>query len=208
MAGQVDAAADKLRAYLRELKPGARALLIAELERGLLHGSGPAGAELVLAELRRSLREGTLQVASLRRSRAVVLPAIEPFLVDDVPDHKHRARIARSTLEPLWLWTPALMPEETQSLYRADRACAAGRRHRQAPNIWPRPSRMAWRRIRDAGRRRPQGAPPPAVQLGTARAFDDVQALRGILNARDGLAVLGKQLPGHIGSLAGPCSKA
>ena len=57
MAGQVDAAADKLRAYLRELKPGARALLIAELERGLLHGSGPAGAEMVLAELRRSLRE-------------------------------------------------------------------------------------------------------------------------------------------------------
>ncbi len=44
MAGQAEAAAEKLRAYLRELKPGARALLIAELERGLLHGTSPAGA--------------------------------------------------------------------------------------------------------------------------------------------------------------------
>ena len=58
MAGQGDPAADKLRAYLQALKPGARALLISELERGLLHGSSPAGAERVLAELRRSLRDG------------------------------------------------------------------------------------------------------------------------------------------------------
>ncbi len=36
------------------------------------------------------------------------------------------------------------------------------------------------------------------VQLGTSRALDDVQALRGILNSRDGLAMLGAQLPGHI----------
>ena len=43
-----------------------------------------------------------------------------------------------------------------------------------------------------------------SVQLGTSRALDDVQALRGILNSRDGLAMLGTQLPGHINSLAGP----
>ena len=42
------------------------------------------------------------------------------------------------------------------------------------------------------------------VQLGTSRALEDVQALRGILNSRDGLAMLGTQLPGHINSLAGP----
>ena len=42
------------------------------------------------------------------------------------------------------------------------------------------------------------------VQLGTSRAFEDVQALRGILNSRDGLAMLGTQLPGHINSLTGP----
>ena len=54
MAGQNDHAAERLRAYLRELKPGAQALLVAELERGLLLGTAPTGAEIVLAELRRS----------------------------------------------------------------------------------------------------------------------------------------------------------
>jgi len=42
------------------------------------------------------------------------------------------------------------------------------------------------------------------VQLGTSRALADVQALRGILNSRDGLSLIGAQLPGHITSLTGP----
>ena len=53
MARQGHPAAERLRAYLRQLKPGARALLISELERGLLHDTSPAGAEMVLAELDR-----------------------------------------------------------------------------------------------------------------------------------------------------------
>ena len=102
MAGQE--AAEKLRAYLRELKPGARALLIAELERGLLHGTSPAGAELVLSELRRSLREGQYKSALFGDPARLFFQPLEPFLVDYGPDHKHRGRIARSALEPLWLW--------------------------------------------------------------------------------------------------------
>jgi hypothetical protein len=62
MAGQGHPAADRLRLYLRELKPGARALLVSELERGLLHGTAPAGSEMMLAELRRSLRDGRVPV--------------------------------------------------------------------------------------------------------------------------------------------------
>ena len=113
MAGQSDPAADKLRAYLQALKPGARALLIAELERGLLHGSSPAGAELVLSELRRSLRDGQSKSTRFGDPARLFFQPLEPFLVDDGPDHKHRGRIARSALEPLWLWIGnALMPEE------------------------------------------------------------------------------------------------
>jgi hypothetical protein len=83
MAGQVEAAAEKLRAYLRELKPGARALLIGELERGLLHGTSPAGAELVLSELRRSLREGQSKSARFGDPARLFFQPLEPFLVDD-----------------------------------------------------------------------------------------------------------------------------
>ena len=205
MAGQVDAAADKLRAYLRELKPGARALLIAELERGLLHGSGPAGAEMVLAELRRSLREGSSKSARFDDPARLFFQAIEPFLVDDIPDHKHRARIARSTLEPLWLWTSSLMPEETKaysqqiehSLMAGDTEGAEQKARVFQDSVAARITQML--DCADHKERRRLG-----VQLGTERAFDDVQALRGILSARDGLSALSKQLPGHIGSLAGP----
>ena len=96
--------------------PGARALLIGELERGLLHGTSPAGAELVLSELRRSLREGQSKSARFGDPARLFFQPLEPFLVDDVPDHKHRGRIARSTLEPLWLWVGnTLIPEETKA---------------------------------------------------------------------------------------------
>src|SRR5262249_8420388 len=115
MAGQAETAAEKLRSYLRALKPGARALLIAELERGLLHGTSPAGAEMVLAELGRSLREGSAKSARFDDPARLFFQPIEPFLVDDGPDHKHRGRIARSALEPLWLWIAnTLVPEEAK----------------------------------------------------------------------------------------------
>src|SRR4051794_6881992 len=112
MTGQDDAAG-KLRAYLQALKPGARALLISELERGLVSGTSPAGAEMVLAELRRSLRGPNPKPARFDDPARLFSQPLEPFLVDDVAEHKHRGRIARSTLEPMWLWVSnTLAPEE------------------------------------------------------------------------------------------------
>ena len=206
MAGQVEAAAEKLRAYLRELKPGARALLIGELERGLLHGTSPAGAELVLSELRRSLREGQSKSARFGDPARLFFQPLEPFLVDDAPDHKHRGRIARSALEPLWLWVSnTLMPEETKAYgAQVEHALMAGdtdSAEEQARGFQD----LAAARITemlesadDKERRRLN------VQLGTSRALADVQALRGILSSRNGLAMLSTQLPGHITSLTGP----
>ena len=112
-----EAAAEKPRAYLRELNPGA-GVADWRAERGLLHGTSPAGAESVLSELRRSLRRVN-QVRALWRSCRLFFQPLEPFLVDDAPDHKHRGRIARSALEPLWLWiSNTLMPEETKAMAR------------------------------------------------------------------------------------------
>jgi hypothetical protein len=205
MAGQVEHAAEKLRSYLRELKPGARALLIAELERGLLHGTSPAGAELVLTELRRSLRDGSSQSARFGDPARLFFQPIEPFLVDDTPDHKHRGRIARAALEPLWLWIGnTLIPGEAkpyveevdQALMTGDTDGAESLAHGFQDRVAGRITEMLVS-ADDKERRR------LSVQLGTARAFDDVKALCGILNSRDGLAILATQLPGHINSLAG-----
>jgi hypothetical protein len=206
MAGQVEAAAEKLRAYLRELKPGARALLVSELERGVLHGTSPAGAEMVLSELRRSLRDGQSKAARFGDPARLFFQPLEPFLVDDGPDHKHRGRIARSALEPIWLWiSNLLIPEETKTyaeqvetaLIAGETDNAEGRARGFQELVAVRITQLL-QGTDDKERRRLN------VQLGTSRALDDVKALCGILNSRDGLATIGAQLPGHITSLTGP----
>jgi hypothetical protein len=198
---------EKLRDFLRDLKPGARALLISELERGLLRGDDLAGAEVVLTELRRSLRDGNAKTLRFGDPARMFFQPLEPFLVDDAPDHKHRGRIARSVLEPMWLWlSNTLMPQEAQAYSeQVEQALLAGDTDKveHLAHVF---QDRAVDRIKqhleslgkdDRERRR------LTVQLGTSRALEDVQAVRGILDARDGLAMLGVQLPGHINSLAG-----
>src|SRR3954468_2726833 len=206
MAGVGGPAAERLRGFLRDLKPGARALLIAELERGLLNGNGVAGAELVLAELRRSLRHNQSKTARFDAPARLFFQPLEPFLVDDVPEHKHRARIARSALEPLWLWiNNTLLPEDAavyveeveQVLLAGDTEMAEKCSHAFQDRVVERISQLL-EEGSDKGRRR------LSVQLGTTRALDDGRALHGILRTRDALALLGTQLPGHIASLSGP----
>jgi hypothetical protein len=205
MTGQDDQAVERLRTYLRDLKPGARALLVAELERGLLVGSAPAGAEMVLAELRRNAREASSKTTRLDQPARLFFKPVEPFLVDDAPEHKHRGRIARAALEPLWLWIcNTLIPDDAknygehieQALTSGDSDSAEhharGFQDRAAQRIGDMLSAAD-----DRERRR------LSVQLGTARALDDVKALRALLSGRDGLAMLGSQLPGHIETLTG-----
>ncbi len=207
MTGQGQITIEKLRGFLRDLKPGARALLISELERKLLSGDNPAGAEIVLAELRRSLREGNSKTARFGDPARMFFQPLESFLVDDTPDHRHRGRIARATLEPIWSWlSNTLMPEDARSYSeQVEQALLAGASDKVEHLARVFQDRVV-RRIQqmldgikdDRERRR------LAVQLGTPWAMDDVQALRGILDARDGLAMLGTQLPGHISALQGP----
>ena len=203
MAG--NPAVDKLRAFLRELKPGARALLITELERGLLQGASPAGAELVLAELRRALREGRTLIARFDDSARLFFQPLEPFLVDDIPEHRHRGTAgAHRARAALALDQQHADAGRRQGLCRAGRSGVAGRRLRPGRACRARfpgsrvaeiQQMLAGAGDRDRGRL--------TVSLGTSRAVEDVQTLCGILRARDGLAMLGTQLPGHISMFAG-----
>src|SRR5262249_15281355 len=94
---------DKLRQYLRELTPEAKALLAAELERALLRGEPPPGAEMILEELRSEARNGGRQMQRAGNPARLFLVPLEPFLVDDV-ERKHRGRVPRASLDPLWNW--------------------------------------------------------------------------------------------------------
>jgi hypothetical protein len=48
---------ERLRQYLRQLPPGARALLVTRLEQATVSGEDFPGGDLVLAELRNAARD-------------------------------------------------------------------------------------------------------------------------------------------------------
>ena len=73
---------ERLRGYLQELKPEARALLLAELERGRQRGDVVPGAELILQELRRALDEGEQALPQAGEPARLFFQPLEPFLVD------------------------------------------------------------------------------------------------------------------------------
>ena len=87
MAGVGQAAVERLREFLRGLAPGARALLIAELERSMLRGDDMTGSELILTELRRSMHESHSKSRRIGDHARLFFNPIEPFIVDDIADH-------------------------------------------------------------------------------------------------------------------------
>jgi hypothetical protein len=200
------ATVDQLRQYLRELKPSARSLLIAKLERGLLAGEDVVGADLILQELRhivREQREGAPRIGNCAR---LFFAPLEPFLVDDAADHKHPGRIARCALEQLWTWVRRdLLPGEAKLL--ADGVSAAllagdapkaehlmrAFQDRAVPAI---AAALAAAAGDERIRRR------MLAQIGTPRAAEDAVVLMRVLKARDTLAWVGARLPTVIVDLA------
>ena len=204
MAGVGQPAVERLREFLRELKPGARARLIAELESRMLRGEDVPGAEFVLAELRRSIRDSQSSSPRISEHARLFFDPLQPFLVEDVREHKHQGRIARCALEPIWTWLSNVMPEEvkafSEQVEAALRASNSDKTHYLARAFQD----GALERIQnllatvagdDKARRR------IGVQLGTPRGFEDLKTVAGVLEARDRLAILGGQLPGHIKTL-------
>lgn len=111
---------ERLRQYLRELKPEAQALLIAELERAVLRGDDVAGADLILPELRQIVRESRGTTPRLGSSLRLFYQPLEPFMVDDFVDHNHKSRIARAALTPTWNWIAReLLPDEAKNFIDA-----------------------------------------------------------------------------------------
>jgi hypothetical protein len=199
---------ERLRDYLLTLKPEALSLLVTELERGLLRGDDMPGAELVLNELRRTLRETGQRVPRVGNPARLFYRPLEPFLVDDVPERRHRARVARKVLTPVWQWlcTFAMKAEADayiacveQALIAGDDAAAA-QHAREFQNLAGPRMLALMEQVKgdDRARRRLM------LQIGTPHALDDVRCIAEVLMARDRLAAIGAQLPAHIKTLSGP----
>jgi hypothetical protein len=192
---------ERLRQYLNELHPDARALLMAELERGLLRGEDMPAAELVLGELRRDARHRPRSTRPGNLARLFFQP-LEPFLVDDKAAHHHPGRIARVTLEPVWEWIGRdLMPGEakavTEQVALAFERGEVARAEQLAGGFQDRAVVRIEEALNTAAhdekvRRR------LSAQIGTQRPIEDATAVMTVLKARDALAAFGSRLPGHI----------
>ncbi|MBM3529014.1 MAG: hypothetical protein FJX62_13070 [Alphaproteobacteria bacterium] len=199
---------ERLRAFIGDLEPGSRALLMAELDRGTKGGGESAALELAVSELRRSLRAEGIRKPELGAPAQMFLAPLEPFAVDDADGGALRGRIAHLTFEPVWRWIETtLLPAEAKDyVAQVETALAAGDEDK-ADYLVRTFQDLAVRRIKQAmadlqgdeeGRLRLSG------QLGTRHAIDVLNAVRGVLNVRDGLAMLGVQLPNLIRNFSGP----
>lgn len=193
---------ERLREYLRALKPAARAMLVQELERGLLRGGEDAGNEIVLQELRRAIRADTQPVPRIGDAARLFFAPLEPFLIDASADHKHVGRIARVSLDPIWSWIGRdLMAAEAKALSEdINRALVADDRAK-AEQLARALQERAILRVKDTisgidsderSRRR------LAVQVGTPRALEDLGTMVVLLSLRDVLGDFARRLPNQI----------
>jgi hypothetical protein len=193
---------ERLREYLRNLRPEARAMLIAELERAQLRGDDMTGSELVLEELRRTIRIEAQRVPRIGDAARLFFMPFEPFLIDAPADHKRVGRIARLSLEPIWGWIGRdLIPAETKALTEDINRALLADDKTKADQLIRALHERAVLRMREtlasvgsdekAQRRL-------AIQVGTPRATDDVATLLHGLEVRDALADLAKRLPNYV----------
>lgn len=197
----------KLRQYLSELKPQARALLASELERALLRGEAPPGASAILAQLRRTARREGGTLPRVGNPQRLFFVALEPFFVDDVAERKHPGRIARASLDPIWKWICRdLMLREARAYSDQVALLLAANETSGADQVVRGFQDLAEQRLREclASIKKDEKAfKRVAGQIGTPHAIDEVRELAAILRARDALGVIGSRLPGSISNLAG-----
>jgi hypothetical protein len=196
---------ERLRAYLGQLSPAARAMLAAEIERGALRGQRIPGGDLILQELRRAARErGERRFDHAAR---LFFDPLEPFMVDGEETQKPFGRVARSSLEPIWAWIGRDLLPEQAATYSDDvgAALVAGDAATSARLINAFQGLVAERiaAALAAGADDEKARGRLAGQIGTPSAIEDVRDLHAILEAREALAALNERLPGAIQSFAG-----
>ena len=215
---------EKLRMFLRELPPAARALLRAELERAAARGDEVPAGDFILAELRRDAepeRTARLEPAARASPPPAAVPPetgriesasrmffapLEPFLVDDVPDRVHRGRIARTALEPAWQWICRDLMSKEAKTYSDEMARILLTNDRLMSERMARAFQdQAVQRMRDAltaAQDDSKARQRLAAQLGIANALEHLREMLGILRARDALNVFASRLPPQIKNLA------
>lgn len=208
-----DVPVHKLRQFLRELTPQARALLLrqlehAELQRDQEPSQDPA-ANVILRELRRIVRELGEPVQRVCSPKLLFFELFAPFVVDMWSDkrdaRKYPGRIARSSLDSIWNWLARdLLPDAVRAysddvtaavLADDDRGCE------RCVDLFREDVATAIARVLaaaadDLARGR------LTAQIGTRHAFAEIVEIQAILMARHRLLALIDRLPISIRNLS------
>ncbi len=207
MAGVGQHAVEQLRAFLRDLKPGARALLIAELEGAMLRGDDFPGAELILGELRRSFRENDPALQRAGGAARLFFQPLEPFLVDEKSDKLPPGRIQRSTLDAIWGWVVHhVVPAETAIYVEQVERALADRDDNRAEQLARQFQDRAVEQMQGmmaavaATRRRRAGSAARSGRRGGSKMRARLRAcLKCAMRSRPSRS----RLPGHVKALSG-----
>ncbi|MPZ37534.1 MAG: hypothetical protein GEU95_05630 [Rhizobiales bacterium] len=196
---------DRLRQFLRELRPGARALLVAELERAVLRGDDIPGGDMLLQEVRAAVRDSGARAPRMGAPARAFFRPLEPFLNDAQNDRKALARISRAALDPIWTWIARdLAPAETQTysddVNRALVAVGSEPPHALAHSFQELVAARMHAAL-EASRSDDKARRKMLRQITTPHALDDIKDIQAILAARDTLDLIANRLPGHIRNL-------
>ncbi|HWZ36809.1 MAG TPA: hypothetical protein VNY08_00725 [Bradyrhizobium sp.] len=101
---------DRIWEFLQRLSPMTRSCLLTELERLELCGVDMPGSADIQAKLRAEFRNGAPQNKEAEPSFHF-FAALDPVLMEGVPDYDSPGRIPRASLVPIWEWsTRDLLP--------------------------------------------------------------------------------------------------
>jgi hypothetical protein len=196
---------ERLREYLRELKPEARALLFAKLEDAKLRGDEVPGVDLILRELR-DATPAERRPPRIADPQRLFFAPLQPFLIDEQPDRRHRGRITRSALDPIWQWLARdLVPVEAKAYSdHVSRHLLAGD-EQPAGQLAKAFQDRALQRIQEALNQVSHDDKAQrrlSAQVGVPQGIEELREIVSVLSVRDALAVVASRLPMQIKNLA------
>jgi len=197
---------ERLRQYIREISPEARALLLRELERGTLAGSRIPGFDLILQELRDEQRGSAHSMERLDSPDRRFFQPLAPFLTDDEISQKIHGRINRSSLTKIWVWLERdLLPVETKAFSEEVAVASIAGDIIRADQLTHEFQTKAVSAIENIFRQNAADRKSQlklVSQLGGQQALEALSDVIAILRIRDTLAGFSARLPQQIKNLA------
>ncbi len=184
---------ERLRAFLGELRPEARELLMRELETAASRGEELPAAAVILAELRR-LRQAEEPAVRTGTVAELLTDTFKPFVFEGETPYKVQGRIQRSAFDSICTWlTRSVLTGEFEPSTTAGPRLATEFAERIVAEIdavvgLAQESEKAKRRL--------------AGQIAVSNPIEELVDFRGVLDAQATLAQISARLPLRIKNLA------